>query len=389
MAYIIFGDSFTFPEGEAATNRVHTYAKGFLENGINVHVICFASEYDTIGDGLINGVFFYHPFGQRQRSQYFIIRRWQKFIKYFKTITLLRQISKNDKIFGINCWTQLLMTQLFVYVLAKYIKTKVILERSEHPLRNYQGSFFRKTQGNVITYIETKLCDGIFCISRNILDFYKSKGMSLRKLFLVPSTVDPERFIQSGGKPLPFPYIGYFGSLTFDRDNIDVLIRAFSMINDKHNGIHLVMGGFCTEKEKRQIKNLVTELKISLKVDLLKYLTRQEIIRYMMYADILVMVRSSDFQSQASFPSKLTEYLATSKPVVTVNVGEITDYLSDGVDSFIVEPENSEKLAEKLDYVLTHYELALRVGQRGKELTNTVFNYKSQAKRMLDFISSS
>lgn len=281
------------------------------------------------------------------------------------------------------------MTQLFVYVLAKYFKTKVILERSEHTLRHYQGSFFRKTQGNVITYIETKLCDGIFCISRNILDFYKSKGMSLRKLFLVPSTVDPERFIQSGGKPLPFPYIGYFGSLTFDRDNIDVLIRAFSLINDKHNGIHLVMGGFCTEKEKRQIEDLVTELKISLKVDLLKYLTRQEIIRYMMYADILVMVRSSDFQSQASFPSKLTEYLATSKPVVTVNVGEITDYLNDGVDSFIVEPENSEKLAEKLDYVLTHYELALRVGQRGKELTNTVFNYKSQAKRMLDFISSS
>jgi hypothetical protein len=39
MSVVIFGDVFTFPEGNAATNRVYTYAKGFIENGIDVHVI--------------------------------------------------------------------------------------------------------------------------------------------------------------------------------------------------------------------------------------------------------------------------------------------------------------------------------------------------------------
>ena len=84
MSIIIFGDSFSFPEGDAATNRVHTYAKGFHENNSAVHVICFANDYDSLEVGFITGIRFYHPFGQRKRNRYLIVRRWQKFIKYFK-----------------------------------------------------------------------------------------------------------------------------------------------------------------------------------------------------------------------------------------------------------------------------------------------------------------
>jgi hypothetical protein len=34
MAIVIFGDNFSFPEGDASTNRVYTYARGISENGI-------------------------------------------------------------------------------------------------------------------------------------------------------------------------------------------------------------------------------------------------------------------------------------------------------------------------------------------------------------------
>jgi glycosyltransferase involved in cell wall biosynthesis len=100
------------------------------------------------------------------------------------------------------------------------------------------------------------------------------------------------------------------------------------------------------------------------------------------------MVRGKDMESQASFPSKLTEYLSTSKPVVSANVGEISDYLTDGVNSFLVEPENATELAEKLDYVLNNYDLALEVAKRGKELTDTIFNYNYQAKRIIQYIET-
>ena len=45
MNFLIFGDLFTFSEGNAGANRVYAYARGFNENGINVHIVCFENKY--------------------------------------------------------------------------------------------------------------------------------------------------------------------------------------------------------------------------------------------------------------------------------------------------------------------------------------------------------
>lgn len=388
MSIVIFGDIFTFPEGDAATNRVHTYAKGFTENGITVHVICFESQYNTTSDGQINGINFYHPFGQVSRNKYFVIRRYQKLLKYFRSIKLFNRINNDEKIIAINICTNLLLTHLFAWILAKFYNSKLIIEGNEHPLRHFQNGILRKKLGILKFYLESYLCDGIFCISHYLMDFYKSKGLDNQKLFLVPSTVDPARFSERIENPNPKPYIGYFGSLTFKRDNVDMLIRAFAQISSNHSEIQLVLGGFCSESERKQITDLIAELNIQSKVQLLGYLRREEIIAYVSNAYILVMVRSNNQESMASYPSKLSEYLASSKPVITVNVGEIPLYLSDGVNAFIIEPENAEALAQKLDYVICNYDLAQDVGKNGKELTDSIFNYNFQAKRMLEYIAS-
>ena len=100
------------------------------------------------------------------------------------------------------------------------------------------------------------------------------------------------------------------------------------------------------------------------------------------------MVRNTNLESEASYPSKLTEYLSTSIPVVSVNVGEISNYLTDRETAFLVEPGNADQLATQLDYVLSNYQFATEVGKRGKELTETVFNYLTQCKRMYAYIKT-
>jgi glycosyltransferase involved in cell wall biosynthesis len=88
------------------------------------------------------------------------------------------------------------------------------------------------------------------------------------------------------------------------------------------------------------------------------------------------------------YPSKLTEFLATGKPVVSVNVGEISDYLSDGVNVFLTQPGNPDEIADKLIRVFKNYPEAKRVGEQGRVLTEGIYNYHYQAKRMIDFIKS-
>lgn len=388
MSIIIFGDLFSFPEGSAATNRVYTYAMGFNENKINAHVICFTNDYVDKHEGIIEGVNYYQPFKQKNRNKYLVVRRWQKLIKFRNTFLTIKKINKTDKIIAINSWSNSLLTHFFGFLMAKLFQARFIVECNEHPLRHYQSNTLTKKLGELNFYLESKMCDGVFCISNYLMDYYKSKGFREHKLLLVPSTVDPSRFIKIGQKPIEQPYIGYFGSLTFDRDNIDILIRAFSKINLIHADFQLVLGGFCSKNEKVKLINLISDLKIENKVHLLNYLTREEIIQYISHADILVMVRSNDLRSKASYPSKLTEFLASSVPVITMNVGEISSYISDGVNAFLVEPGNVEALTNKLNYVISNYELAKEVGKKGRELTETIFHYNYQAKRMISFINS-
>jgi glycosyltransferase involved in cell wall biosynthesis len=388
MSIVIFGDVFSFPDGQAATNRVYTYAKGFKENGIKVHVVVFSSLYHDKHNGITDGIYYYHPFQQKTRSNSFLVRRWQNLLKYFRTYRLLKRINREDKIIAINRWTTLLSTHLMGWLLSKFFRTKLILECSEHPFRFYHHGAWKKMQGAAKFYIESHLCDGILCISRYLVDFHRKHGISQKKLFLVPSTVDPCRFIRTGGKPIPGEYIGYFGSLTFKRDNVDLLINAFARFSNGHPQIQLVLGGFCSQYERTQIVKLIDQLNITAKVKIVDFLTREEILRYITHADLLVMTRSQDFESDASYPSKLTEFLATGKPVVTVNVGEISDFLKDNENAFLVQPGNVQALADKLEFVFNNYELALQVAQRGQELTHTTFNYYYQSKRIIDFISA-
>ena len=389
MAIVIIGESFSFPEGNAATNRVHTYAKGFTENGITVHVIAFNSQYISNGDGVTNGIYYYHPFGQKIRSKYFIIRRWYNFIKYFKVIKIANEINKKDKIIAINCWMESLYMQFFFFTLSKYLKSKMISERSEHPLRNFQTSFFRKIQGECIAYIAAILSNGIFCISQYLVDFYKRRNISPKKLFLVPSTVDTGRFQIRQGSPLTFEYILYCGSLTLYKDGVNILIESFKRLIEKYPEINLVLiGKGDTPKEEIIIKDLVASLNIKKKVFFLGQLSREVVPIYLNNAKILALARPTSMVADAGFPSKLTEYLATGVPVVVTEVGDIPVYLKDQENAFLSKPGNIDAFADKLDFVLDNYDFAIRVASKGKELTNTIFNYSFQAKRMIDFIYS-
>lgn len=388
MGIIIFGDGFTFPDGDAPTNRVHTYAKGFIENGVNVHVICFRNDYLDKFCGETDGIKYYHPFGQSKRSKYFLYRSWVKILKFFKTLILITQINKKEKINTIIVYSMLLSTHLVAWCLSKLSRSKLMKETGEHPMRLFQNCTLAKWQGLIKLRIEAGLCDGVFCISQYLVNFYQSKGLSKRKLFLVPSTVDTKRFGHNFDSPFNFKYILYCGGLTILKDGVDILIKSYTQICSKHPEIKLILIGEAdNEKDEIFFRDLVSNLNIHDKVVFTGKLSRTVIPAYLCNAEILSLARPRSIVADAGFPSKLTEYLATGKPVVVTMVGEIPIYLRDKENAFLSEPNNVNAFADKLDFVLCNYHFAKKVGEKGKELTETIFNYNFQAKRILNYIT--
>ena len=386
MSIVIIGDNFSFPEGNAATNRVYTYAKGFIGNNVNSYVICFRNDYE--GNGSVEGIQYFHPINQKERSNSFLKRNWHKLGKFYNTIKIIRRIDKEDKIEAIITYTKISATHLFSWLLSRIVNTKLIIENSEHPLRYYQTGFINRIIGKLKLKLELLTFDGILLITQYLVEFYKLRLPAGKKILLVPSTVDPTRFALAKTKIWDYEYIGYFGSMEMERDNIDTLIKAYSMIYEKHDNVHLVLGGMVSNKEEKLITDLIRSLKIESKVHILRYLSREEIIQYVINAYILVLVRSNDIFTEASFPCKFSEYLSTGNPVISVRVTEIPKFIKDGENGFLVKSGDTNELSEKLEFVLNNYQFATEVAQKGKELTDTIFNYGYQAKRIIDFVRS-
>jgi len=323
-AIIIFGDTFTFPEGNAATNRVYTFAKGFHENGIEVFVICFRNDYVETVEDTINEIHYYHPFYQTRRSRSFIKRRLFKFNKYFRTFRIIRSVNKNHKILAINLWTNRLLIQNYVFLLSRVFRTIVIHEHSEHPLRAFQKNIIEKMWGECKSFIGTRLCDGIFCISQYLIYFYKNRSVKEEKMILIPSTVDTERFTGVGVSPLPYNYIAYCGSLTIGKDGVDILIDSFSRLAFERTDIDLVLiGKGDSEFEEAAIKRQTVQLNLANRVHFVGQLSRTDVPAYLVGAKVLVLARPTSIVADAGFPSKLTEYLSTGKPVLVTRVGDI------------------------------------------------------------------
>lgn len=389
MSLVILGDSFTFPEGTAATNHAYTYAKGFIENGEPVHIICTENEYLEEYDGTTNGIKYYHPFARKKRSRSFIMRRWHKFMKYIRTFSLMKSINNDERIIALNLWTYRLTTQLFAFFLARYFGTKLIIERSEHPLRNFRENRFSQFLGRTRLAFERTLYDGVFCMTNYLVEFYKRAGFRESKLFLVPSTVDTGRFKAECNSPFGFDYILYCGSLTVMKDGVDILIKSFNKISAKYPDLRLVLiGKGDTSEEELFVRNLAGSLPSGERIIFLGQMPRTGIPPYLINARILALARPKSKVADAGFPSKLTEYLSTGNPVVVTEVGEIPFYLKDHENAFLAEPGSVDSFAEKLELVMDNFKMALEVASTGKELTKTVFSYNYQAGRMLKFINS-
>jgi glycosyltransferase involved in cell wall biosynthesis len=113
---------------------------------------------------------------------------------------------------------------------------------------------------------------------------------------------------------------------------------------------------------------------------------RLEIPGLLREAAAFALPRASGIFSTAGFPTKLGEYLAMGKPVVVTATGDIPLYLRDGVDAYLVPPDDTHAFAARLAEVFADPSAAREVGERGRETARREFDIVSQCRRLADFM---
>ena len=234
--------------------------------------------------------------------------------------------------------------------------------------------------------IFTRKAMGMFVISQALLEHFKNKG--IKNIALINMFVDTERFkpkqLTAEGK-----YIAYCGKISNFKDGLDCLVKAFGIFHDHYPQYKLkLIGDFRYPAFEKQLRQLIHSLLLDDYVHFTGVVGPDRMPELLCGAEMLVLARPNNEQAKYGFPTKLGEYLATGKPVVVTNVGEICQFLKDGINCKMAEPDNPEDFAEKMLWVADHYDEALALGEQGRKLTETEFSSIEQSRKALKFMNN-
>lgn len=386
-----------FPFGLGATNRILSYARGFVESGCSVTVLVlrptasrFSGPSDTPLHGTYHGVHYVNCSGVLTRPGGLFARLHTAFTGLFSALFTVRRLHSVSRIDSFILVSNAAVDVLVFFVLSRLLRITYVQEKSEYPfVLRYKSSVGRLYAALYTKYIY-RVFDGLFVMTSALHEYFAPRVRKNGKIIVVPMTVEVDRFAQCRDRsPATAPYVAYCGDMSGDKDGVDVLIAAFAAVTRRHPMLRLYLIGDASDPAQfRRLEQQVADLDLGERVVFTGRIGREAIPPMLCGATALALARPSTLQSKGGFPTKLGEYLATGRPVIVTRVGEINQYLEDGVDVFFAEPDSPEAFAERLAYVLSHMELAEAVGASGRKVAHEVFDYQSQSKRLLDFIEA-
>jgi len=265
----------------------------------------------------------------------------------------------------------------------------VLHEMTEYPdVVGSHGPLGRMSQ----VYFERRhlpALDGVLVISRALQDYVAQRAHVPTHLLgaLVDLGVHP-----------PMPQIeltdtlvvGYAGSLSQPKDGVLTLLRAVAVAAQEigpEMTLRLeLLGGDPASPAGQAAQQECRALGIGGQAAFHGQVPHAEVPDRLAPCHVLVLPRPASRQATGGFPTKLGEYLATARPVITTAVGDIPRYLADRDTCLMVAPNDVADLAGALVAVASDYAEAQAIGARGRALVEHSFAAFVQAPTVVSFI---
>jgi len=183
-----------------------------------------------------------------------------------------------------------------------------------------------------------------------------SYGANERKIFLSILTVDLAKYLNTKDSYNNKNLI-YVGSLLKGK-GLDLL---FNVLKDIKNEFILNIIGDGEEEEN--LKELAKKLNIYDQINFLGFRQRGDIIEYYKKSDVFVFPTRRD-----CFGLVITEAMCAGLPVIVSKyAGGAYDLVEEGKNGFIIDPYDSAKFKERIEFLLSNTNIIRKMGTRSHE----------------------
>jgi phosphatidyl-myo-inositol dimannoside synthase len=241
-----------------------------------------------------------------------------------------------------------------------------------------------------------RACDRVIAVSgftqAAILESYK---LPPQKVSVVPNGVNTQDFYPSAdtaGLRRQFNLTDEKVVLTLarviERKGHDQVIKALPQVKKAIPRLKYLIAGPWEENCYRKLKKLIGELRLEDTVIFTGYIDTKKINELYNLCDIYIMP-SRELATQGDtegFGITFLEANACEKPVIGGKSGGVVDAIVDNETGFLVDPLDTQAIAEKIILLLESQALAQKIGRQGRDRILRGYTWEAVSKKILDVI---
>lgn len=347
------------PEMLAATNYYTSWIQGLRDNKIDAHFVAFCQNVKPeLNLGILQGELLSAPFRGLSCG----------FEDYFFH-------EKPDIIFSHNASDSI---DLVAQVKAKKPDQECYLFSGESLLKFHPNKSERKAY---VSKAKT-IFSGVVVVSEYLKSQWVANGFNSDSIFVTrtPVTMQPN-YAYKGSR---HGNIGrYFGNIY--HKEIDNLLNICTEVSKEIPNFVIEIYGDGLPKDIEALHKKIISSNLQEKIILKKCVSVEEMKLLQSTADVLLLPREKGEFSDAGFPNKIGEYLASGCPTVCTDVGGISQVVTPGKHIRIVQPGDNNLFAEEVIDCLNNRKESLKIAQCGREFIKAYASPEIVAQAFLEW----
>ena len=381
---VILGCDMGMPNGMASTSRVKLLSRALADAGDTVRVMLttfserLPDVHNTASRGVVDGIPFEYTTGTTLRARTFLARRCAEVrgvVVAIARLVALRRSRQRLVVLAYIVTTKWSLRYATLRVVARALGIPVVLEVCELPwtLRSDRRAW-------EALWSPLALTSGAITISSYLTRWanadYASRHSTCRATE-VPILVDVDEVRTS-----PYPrgrQMALYSVSPAYGESLAFVLEAMRRVWLSQPLCRVVVTGVAP----RELEQLLGECGLSEaeagRVSAVGWVNRTALLQLCSDASVCLAPLFDDPRSLARFPTKIGEYAASARPVVTSSVGEARRYLDDGVTAFLAAPGDAAAFGDKIIEALSDPEHAGAVGIGARELAERLFDYRVHA----------
>lgn len=222
-----------------------------------------------------------------------------------------------------------------------------------------------------------KMAQRVLVLTSELRRLLLEHGYQSDKVVVAPNGVNIKMFSPSIERDwLGRKTILYIGSM-MPEDGLAHLIKAFALIHQNTESNLMLIGD---GSERLPLIELVTRLNLKEKVTFRRFAPHEIIPEFIRAAYLTVGPLCRSPINHYTVPTKLLEYFACEKPVVSSSVSK--DVLINNFNGLIVNEVTPENIAEKLSVLLEDEKLAKQLGRNARQLVVEKYDWEKIIDRI-------